>query len=78
MQNDWMTRLTALHQRLMLCPADLPAHSELAALLEHLDQHEEALSHWHTVLAADPNHLKAREGIARCRARAGRSLQSHS
>lgn len=47
------------------------ARQELAALLERLGQHEEALFNWKGVLAYDSNNLKAREGVARCRQRTG-------
>ena len=75
---EWLVRLTQLHQALMLCPADLQTRCQLAALLERLEQYEEALVHWNTVLRRDPNHLKAREGVARCGPQSGRPLQSKS
>ncbi|HEU4685051.1 MAG TPA: tetratricopeptide repeat protein [Nitrospira sp.] len=74
---EWIARLTRLQESLALCPTDVLARCELAALLEKLEQHEEALFNWRAVLACDPNHLKAREGLARCRRRAGRPLQSN-
>jgi len=73
MRNEWIDRLTALQQLLAVCPTDIMARCELASLLEELGQHEEALSHWKAALAIDPNHLKAREGMTRCRNRTGRS-----
>lgn len=73
---SWIARLTELQQLLADCPTDLLSRCELARLLEDLGQHEEAFFHWNAVLAADPNHLKAREGLSRCRKRTGRSLQS--
>lgn len=73
---EWIIRITRLQERIAVCPADVGARSELAALLEQLDQAEEALFNWNAVLASNPNHLKAREGVARCRRRLGRSLQS--
>lgn len=76
MSTEWIHRLTALQQALTICPTDGSARCELASLLERLNQSEEALVHWKTVLAADPNNLQAREGIARCLTKAGRSLQS--
>lgn len=74
---DWVVRLTSLQEILTLCPADLAARGDLAALLERLGQHEEALFNWQAVLACDPNSLKAREGVARCRRRTGQPLQSN-
>ncbi len=47
-----------------------------ATLLEKLEQPEEALFNWNAVLACNPNSLKAREGLARCRQRTGQPLQS--
>lgn len=76
--DDWLARLAQLQQALMLCPADVQTRCELAAFLERLDQHEEALVHWNAVLIRDPNHLKAREGVARCGPRSGRPLPSKS
>lgn len=73
---EWVARLTQLQQALMLCPADVQTRCQLAALLERLEQYEEALTHWNTVLLRDPNHLKAREGVARCGPQSGRPLQS--
>jgi hypothetical protein len=75
---EWIARLTGLQETLTLCPTDILAREELAAMLERLEQHEEALFNWKAVLACDPNNLKAREGVARCRQRTGRSLQSNS
>ena len=72
----WIARLAELQQRLTYCPSDLLARCDLALLLEQLGQHEEAYSNWNAVLEADPNHLKAREGITRCRTKTGRPLQS--
>ena len=73
---DWFAQLQHLSDALMLCPTDFAIRCELAALLERLGQHEEALMNWNTVLTSDPNNLMAREGSARCRQRMGRSLQS--
>lgn len=74
---EWIARLTRLQETLTLCPTDILAREELAAMLETLEQHEEALFNWKAVLACDPNSLKAREGVARCRQRTRRSLQSN-
>jgi tetratricopeptide (TPR) repeat protein len=73
---SWAHRLTELQQLIEVCPTDLLARCDMASLLEELGQHEEALFHWKAVLAADPNSLKAREGLSRCRSRTERSLQS--
>jgi cytochrome c-type biogenesis protein CcmH/NrfG len=74
MPDKWMERLTELQKLLALCPTDILSRCELAMLLEQLEQHEEALFHWKAVIATDPNNLKAREGVARCRTRTGQSL----
>lgn len=77
MSNEsWIARLIELQKLLTVCPTDLLTRCELALLLERLDQHEEAQFNWKAVLEADPNNLKAREGITRCRTRTGRPLQS--
>ncbi|THJ25339.1 MAG: hypothetical protein CAF45_001315 [Nitrospira sp. CG24E] len=73
---EWIARIGRLQDALAVCPADISARSELATLLEQLGQPEEALCHWNAVVACDPNSLKAREGVARCRQRTGRPLQS--
>lgn len=74
---EWITRITRLQEALAVCPTDISARSEFATLLEQLDQPEEALFNWNAVLACNPNNLNAREGVARCRRRTGRSLQSN-
>ncbi len=74
---EWVRLLTRLQEALSLCPTDIAARCELAALLERLGQPEEALFNWKAVLACDPNSLQAREGVARCLPRTGRSLQSN-
>lgn len=74
---EWIARLSHLQETLAICPTDILARCELAALLEKLDQHEEALFNWKAVLACDPNSLKAHEGVARCRRQTGRPLQSN-
>jgi len=71
-----IARLTQLQHSLTLCPTDILTRCELAASLEQVERHEEALFHWKAVLACDPNNLKAREGLARCRRHLGRPLQS--
>jgi hypothetical protein len=76
LNESWITRLAELQKLLTVCPTDLLARCDLALLLERLDQHEEAHFNWKAVLDTDPNNLKAREGIARCRSRTGRPLQS--
>ena len=76
MRNEWITRLAELHKLLTVCPADVLARCDLALLLEEVDLYHEALSHWKTVLNFDPNNLKAREGVTRCRSWPGRPFQS--
>jgi cytochrome c-type biogenesis protein CcmH/NrfG len=76
MPNEWIERLTELQKLLAVCPTDILARCDLALLLEQLDQHEDALFNWRAVLDFDPNNLKAREGVTRCRNRTGRPLQS--
>ena len=78
MPNESMIdRLTELQKLLAVCPTDILARCDLALLLEELGQHEEALFNWKVVVAADPNNLKAWEGMTRCRKRTGRPPQSH-
>ena len=74
--DEWVAQLSRLQEAVTLCPTDSLIRCELAALLERLEQHEEALFNWKAVLTCDPNNLKAREGAARCRQRTGRPLQS--
>jgi cytochrome c-type biogenesis protein CcmH/NrfG len=74
---EWITRITRLQDTLAVCPTDILARGELATLLEQLEQPEEALFHWNAILACNPNNLKAREGVARCRRRTGRFLRSN-
>ena len=73
---DWISRIGRLQDALSVCPTDILARGELAILLEQLGQPEEALFNWNAVLICDPNSLNAREGVARCRQRTGRPLQS--
>lgn len=75
-KDSWIDSVSQLQDRLAICPTDILTRCELAIMLEELAQHEEALFNWKAVLACDPNNLKAREGIARCRKRTGRPLQS--
>lgn len=63
--------ITRLRGSLAVCPADNQARCQLAALLEELGQHEEALFNWRMAVSCDPNNLIAREGVARCRRCAG-------
>lgn len=74
---EWITRISQLQETLEVCPADIAARSELATLLEQLDQPEDALLNWNAILACNPNNLQAREGVARCRRRTLRPLQSN-
>lgn len=76
-REERIARIGRLQDALAVCPTDILARSELATLLEQLDQPEEALFNWNAVLACNPNSLKAREGVARCRRRTGLSLQSN-
>jgi hypothetical protein len=73
---EWIARIGWLQDILAVCPTDISARSELAALLEKLGHLEEALFNWNAVLTCDPNSLNAREGVARCRQRTGPPLQS--
>ena len=65
-----------LQTRLTDCPTDTLTRCTLASLLEELEKPEEALCHWNAVLLCDPDSLKARAGVARCRQRIGQPLQS--
>lgn len=76
MQNESIPRLAELHRLLTACPGDVLARCDLALLLEQLGLHDEALFNWKAVLNFDPNNLKAREGVTRCRTRTGRPFQS--
>ena len=76
MPNEWVERLRALQKLLAVCPADVLSRCDLAFLLEEVDLYDEALFHWRAVLDFDPNNLKAREGMTRCRSRTGRPVQS--
>jgi len=76
-QNTRIERLAELQKQLSVCPTDVLVRCNLALLLEELDLPDEALLTWQTVLNFDPNNLKAREGVNRCRKnRAGRPFQS--
>ena len=59
-------RLCRLREALALCPSDIVTRCDLATLLEESNHTEEAWLNWKAVLDCDPNHLKAREGVARC------------
>jgi cytochrome c-type biogenesis protein CcmH/NrfG len=74
---EWIIRISQLQETLAVGPADIAARSELATLLEQLDQPEEALLHWNAILSCDPNNLHAREGVARCRRRMLPPLKSN-
>ena len=77
MQNTRIERLAELQKLLSVCPTDIRARCDLALLLEELDLPDEALCNWKRVLDFDPNNLKAREGVNRCRKnRTGRPFQS--
>ena len=76
MQNKRTERLNELQKLITICPADVLTRCDLALLIEELDRPDEALSHWKTILDFDPNNLKAREGVNRCRTPTGRPIQS--
>ena len=76
MQNKRTERLAELQKLLNVCPGDVLARCDLAVLLEELDLPDEALFNWKAVLDFDPNNLKAREGVNRCRNRTGHPFQS--
>lgn len=76
MQNARIERLAELQKLLNVCPGDVLARCDLAFLLEELDMPDEALFNWKAVLDFDPNNLKAREGVNRCRTQTGRPIQS--
>ena len=75
---SWIDRAARLEKLLTICPRDILVRCDLASVLEELGQHEEALFNWKAVLACDPNNLRAREGMARCRVRNGGPLQSNT
>jgi hypothetical protein len=66
-----MDHINRLRGVLAVCPTDLVARCQLAALLEEEGQYEDALFNWRLALSYDPNSLVAREGFARCRRCAG-------
>jgi thioredoxin-like negative regulator of GroEL len=70
-QDTRIEQITRLRGSLAVCPTDTVARCRLAALLEELGQHEEALFNWRMAVASDPNNLVAREGFARCRRSTG-------
>ena len=76
MQNKRTERLAELQKLLNICPGDVRARCDLAVLFEEMDLPDEALLNWKAVLDFDPNHLKAREGVNRCRSRTSRPFQS--
>ena len=65
--DEWIEQVSTLQRALEVCPADLAARSILATLLQELQEWDGALFHWRRILACDPNHLQAWEGLARCR-----------
>ncbi len=71
-------RAARLEKLLTICPRDILVRCDLASVLEDLERYEEALFNWKAVLADDSNNLKAREGMARCRLRIRRPLQSNT
>lgn len=76
MQNKRTDRLAELQKLLNICPGDVRARCDLAVLLEEMDLPDDALLNWKAVLDFDPNNLKAREGVNRCRSRTRRPFQS--
>jgi len=74
---EWILRIAQLQETLAVGPTDIAARSELATLLEQLNQLDEALLNWNAILACNPNNLQAREGVARCRRRMARPIQSN-
>jgi hypothetical protein len=75
---SWIDRVARLEKVLAICPRDILARCALASALEELGQDKEALFNWKAVLSCDQNNLEAREGMARCRNRIGRPLQSNT
>jgi hypothetical protein len=73
---SWIKWVLLLQTRLTDCPTDTLTRCALASLLEELGQPDEALCHWNAVLVCDPDSLKARAGVVRCRQRIGQPLQS--
>ncbi|HSL05752.1 MAG TPA: hypothetical protein VK901_19705 [Nitrospiraceae bacterium] len=71
--NMWVT---LLQTRLRECPADTLTRYTLALLLEEFGKPDDALCHWNAGLVCDPDSLKAREGVARCRQRIRQPQQS--
>ena len=65
MQNR-VKRLAELQKLLIVCPTDVRTRCDLALLLEDLDL-PRSVTELEEVLAHDPNHLQAREGVNRCR-----------
>lgn len=65
--DEWIEQVRTLHRALDVYPADLIARGKLAILLEELQEWEGAIFNWRRILAYDPNHLGAWEGMARCR-----------
>jgi hypothetical protein len=74
---SWMKWVSLLQTRLKECPTDSLTRGTLALLLEEYGRPDEALCHWNAVLVCDPDSLKAREGVARCRQRIGQPQQSN-
>lgn len=72
------TRLEQLNRAVAVCPGDVVSRIELAVLLEDSGEVDRALDHWRLVLKYDLNHLKAWEGLARCRHAAASLQLDHS
>jgi cytochrome c-type biogenesis protein CcmH/NrfG len=79
MLNKRIERLAEFQRLLRVCPTDVTTRCALALLLEELDLPDEASCHWKRILDLDPNNLKAREGVNRCRKnRVGRPFRSQT
>ncbi len=73
---DWVPQFRQLTDSLVRCPSDIVVRCTLATMFEQLNQYDVAVLHWNAVLLFDPNHLKAREGSARCRQRMGIPIEA--
>jgi len=67
LRKGWIARVAQLQEELIAWPSDELARCELAETLEKLERYGEALANWKVVLDSDPNSIRAREGVIRCR-----------
>ena len=67
--NGSASRLRQAREAVAICPRDITARCELAALLESGGEIQGALNTWMVALSLDPNTLNAWVGVARCRRR---------